>query len=71
MKKILMGLLALTLSATMFAEGGSGAELVDSIFKGSSEVGNKFGIGAGVGVSDSIYKGADDRAYPMPLLDIN
>ncbi|MGL5209115.1 MipA/OmpV family protein [Cetobacterium sp.] len=71
MKKILMGLLALTLSATMFAETGSGAELVDSIFKGTSDTGNKFGIGAGVGVSDSIYKGAEDKAYPMPLLDIN
>ncbi|WP_432205152.1 MipA/OmpV family protein [Cetobacterium somerae] len=52
MKKILMGLLAVTLSVTAMAE-------------------NKVGIGAGVGVSDSIYKGADDKAYPMPLLDIN
>lgn len=32
---------------------------------------NKFGIGAGVGVSNSIYKGAEDKAYPVPLLDIN
>ncbi|MGL4629479.1 MipA/OmpV family protein [Cetobacterium sp.] len=52
MKKILLGLLALTMSATMFAE-------------------DKFGIGAGMGLSDSMYKGAEDKAYPMPLLDIN
>ena len=52
MKKILLGLLALTMSATLFAE-------------------NKFGIGAGIGLSDSMYKGAEDKAYPMPLLDIN
>lgn len=32
---------------------------------------NKFGIGAGIGVSNSIYKGAEDKAYPVPLLDIN
>ncbi len=71
MKKILMGLLALTVSTTMLAEGGSGAELVDSIYKGSINSGNKFGLGVGMGVSNSIYKGADGRLYPIPLLDIN
>ena len=32
---------------------------------------NKFGIGAGIGVSNSIYKDTEDKAYPIPLLDIN
>ncbi|MGL4989412.1 MAG: MipA/OmpV family protein [Cetobacterium sp.] len=52
MKIVLMGLLALTISATSFAE-------------------NKFGIGVGMGISDSMYKGAEEKSYPMPLLDIN
>ncbi|MGL4997696.1 MAG: MipA/OmpV family protein [Cetobacterium sp.] len=52
MKKLLMGLLALTISTTMFAE-------------------DKFGIGAGMGISDNMYKGAESKAYPMPLLDVN
>ncbi|MGL4653945.1 MipA/OmpV family protein [Cetobacterium sp.] len=52
MKKILLGLLALTMSATLLAE-------------------DKFGIGVGMGLSDSMYKGAEDKSYPMPLLDIN
>ncbi|MGL5052494.1 MAG: MipA/OmpV family protein [Cetobacterium sp.] len=52
MKKVLMGLLALTISATMFAE-------------------DKFGIGVGMGISDNMYKGAESKAYPMPLLDVN
>lgn len=72
MKKILMGLLALTLSSTMLArEVVSEAELVESIYKGDGDTGNRLGIGLGVGFSDSIYKGADDRVYPLPLLDIN
>lgn len=32
---------------------------------------NRYGIGAGIGVSNSIYKGAEDKAYPVPLLDVN
>lgn len=32
---------------------------------------NKVGVGLGAGVSNSIYKGAEDKAYPLPLLDIN
>ncbi len=32
---------------------------------------NKLGIGAGIGFSNSIYKGAENKAYPIPLLDIN
>lgn len=52
MKKIILGLTALTMATTTLAE-------------------NKYGVGLGLGVSDSIYKGADDRSYPMPLLDIN
>ncbi|WP_297596250.1 MipA/OmpV family protein [uncultured Cetobacterium sp.] len=32
---------------------------------------DKFGIGAGIGISDSIYKGSNEKAYFMPLLDIN
>lgn len=32
---------------------------------------DKVGVGLGAGVSNSIYKGADDNAYPVPLLDIN
>lgn len=71
MKKILTGLLALTLSATILAGNNSEAEMSDSIYKGSNSAENKFGVGIGAGVSDSIYKGADDRVYPMPLLDIN
>lgn len=32
---------------------------------------NKVGVGAALGYSDSIYKGAENEAYPIPLLDIN
>ncbi len=32
---------------------------------------NRFGIGAGVGFSNSIYKGAENEVYPIPFLDIN
>jgi outer membrane protein len=52
MKKIIFGILAMSLSTMALAE-------------------NKYGVGLGVGVSNSIYKGADDKAYPVPLLDIN
>lgn len=52
MKKILLGLAALTMSITTLAQ-------------------DKFGVGVGVGVSNVIYKGAGDKTYPMPLLDIN
>lgn len=52
MKKIIIGLFALTMSISALAD-------------------NKYGIGIGVGVSDSIYKGANDKAYPIPLFDIN
>ncbi|MBC2855724.1 MAG: MipA/OmpV family protein [Cetobacterium sp.] len=30
-----------------------------------------FGVGIGVGVSNSLYKGVDDKGYPIPLLDID
>ena len=52
MKKIIFGILAMSLSTLALAE-------------------NKYGVGVGVGVSNSIYKGAEDKAYPVPLLDIN
>lgn len=32
---------------------------------------DKFGVGAGIGITDSIYKGTDTEAFPMPLMDIN
>ncbi|WP_297598760.1 MipA/OmpV family protein [uncultured Cetobacterium sp.] len=52
MKKIILGLVALSMATTTLAE-------------------NRYGVGLGIGVSDSVYKGADDESYPMPLLDIN
>lgn len=52
MKKIIFGVLAVTLSTMTLAE-------------------NKYGIGAGVGISNSIYKGFENKAYPVPLLDVN
>ncbi|MGL4998309.1 MAG: MipA/OmpV family protein [Cetobacterium sp.] len=32
---------------------------------------NKVGVGLGVGVSNSLYEGAESKAFPLPLLDIN
>ncbi|MGL5378057.1 MAG: MipA/OmpV family protein [Cetobacterium sp.] len=32
---------------------------------------NKFGVGLGAGVSNSVYEGAENKGYPLPLLDIN
>ncbi|MGL5988336.1 MipA/OmpV family protein [Cetobacterium sp.] len=52
MKKIILSILALTLSTAAVAE-------------------NKIGIGAGAGFSNSVYSGAESKAYPLPLLDIN
>lgn len=52
MRKVLLGVSALILSMTTFAD-------------------NKFGIGIGTGYSNSIYKGADNKTYPMPLMDID
>lgn len=52
MRKVLIGLSALLLSLTTFAN-------------------NKFGIGIGAGYSNSIYKGAESKVYPMPLMDVD
>ncbi|MGL5190241.1 MAG: MipA/OmpV family protein, partial [Cetobacterium sp.] len=52
MKKVILGILALSLSSMAIAN-------------------DKVGVGLGAGVSNSIFKGADDKAYPVPLLDIN
>ena len=52
MKKIIFGILAMTLATIALAE-------------------NRYGVGTGVGVSNSPYKGAEDKTYPVPLLDVN
>lgn len=36
----------------------------------TTALGNKTGVGLGVGVANSLYKGIDSKAYPIPLFDI-
>lgn len=64
MRKILLAVSALLMLSTgVFAQE---YELINE----ANQSQNRTGVGLGIGTYKSLYKGIDEKAYPVPLLDI-